>query len=79
MKILCGDPTPANTFAMHAPTDKAASHWRIMPVGNGTFSVICNLTFMCVGVSHNPSRGEPACPALYYGRDLQKWEIVRVS
>lgn len=44
---------------------------------NGTFSIINPSTGLAIGAEKCAQPGDPALPAFYWSRDVQKWEIVR--
>ena len=78
-KLLSGDPTIANTFPLQpSSANSPTTLWKIVPVGNGTFSITNHSSGMTIGVQDNAAINDVAIPSLYFGRDIQKWEIVRV-
>jgi hypothetical protein len=53
--------------------------WRISSVGNGTFSIINRANDLAVSGGSGTAAAEPVSQFAYFGKDNQKWEIVRVQ
>lgn len=56
----------------------SAVKWKVLPVGNGTFSILNRGNGLAITAAASPASGS-FIQAIYYGRDEQKWEIVPVA
>jgi hypothetical protein len=52
--------------------------WKVSAVGNGSFSIVNRANDMAVSGGSGTSATESVSQFAYYGRDNQKWEIVKV-
>jgi hypothetical protein len=52
--------------------------WKISAVGNGSFSIVNCANDMAVSGVSGTSDADSVSQFAYFGRDNQKWEIVRV-
>jgi hypothetical protein len=53
--------------------------WKISAVGNGSFSIVNRANDMAVSGGSSASAADSVSQFVYFGRNNQKWEIVRVQ
>jgi hypothetical protein len=68
----------AESLSQQVAAASPSFHWKALPVGNGTFSILNRGNGLAITAAASPASGA-FIQAIYYGRDDQKWEIVPVA
>jgi hypothetical protein len=79
-QVLGASPSQAEGASVVQSKDGGsfACLWRISAVGNGTFSIINSRTSDMALTGDAATSADSVAQSAYYGRDVQKWEIVRI-